>query len=82
MPKDPNFAILIELKESVARIEQKIEGQTRDIALGVTAHEKVGKLETKLGTIWMAILAIPVIGAAVAFFSPDTAHRVSNSIHN
>lgn len=71
MPKDPHLAILIELKESMARVEQDVKNMGRDVALGVAAHERVGKLETKLGTIWAAIVAIPIIAGAVAFFMPE-----------
>jgi hypothetical protein len=71
MPRDPHLTILIELKESMARIEQKVESSARDISLGVSAHERVGKVETKLSTIWAAIVAIPIISMAVTFFVPD-----------
>ncbi len=68
---DKYLSHLIDLKESVARIEQEVRGNSRDIALGVSAHERVGKLETRISTLWAVVAAIPVIGAAVALFMPD-----------
>ena len=82
MAKDPHLSILIELKEAVARIEQKVESRERDIQLGVEAHGKVNKLETERSTIWAAIVAIPVIATAVALFMPEiTNHRQPPSLH-
>jgi membrane protein required for beta-lactamase induction len=71
MSKDPHLAILIELKESMARVEQKVESRERDIQLGVEAYRKASKLETERSTIWAAIVAIPIIAGAIAFFMPD-----------
>ena len=82
MAKDQHLALLIELKESMARVEQDVKNMGRDVALGVDAYEKVGKLETKLGTVWAAIVAIPIIAGAVAFFSPDTTHRFTDTLNN
>ena len=79
--RDTQLSLLIELKEAMARIEQKVESGARDVALGVDAHSRVGKLEAKLGTIWTVVLALPVIGAALAFFLPEQYSHVMPNQH-
>ena len=79
--RDTHLTLLIELKEAVARIEQKVESSSRDVSLGVEAHSRVSKLEAKLGTIWTVVLALPVIGAALAFFLPEHYSNVMPNQH-
>lgn len=78
--KDPHLTILIDLKESMARVEQDVKNMGRDVALGVSAHERVNKLETKLGTIWATIVAIPVIALAITFFMPDQTRTIHDVV--
>lgn len=79
--RDQHLAILIDLKESMARVEQKVESSARDIALGVAAHDRVVRLETERSTIWAAIVAIPIIAGAVALFMPDIPTRPTDIRH-
>jgi hypothetical protein len=48
-------------------------------AHGVQANNRIDKLESKLSTIWAVVLALPVIGAALAFFLPE---HYSNAMPN
>lgn len=69
--KDTNQLILshvMDLKESMARVEQRTENMEQKVALGVDAHDRVRKVETTLSTLKSVMMAIPVIGLVISGF--------------
>ncbi len=62
------------LREDIAEVK-KLAAQ------GEQANSRIDKLETKLGTIWAVVLALPVIGAALAFFLPEHYSNVMPNQH-
>ncbi len=59
------------------------EGNADEGVLAITrkTEHRVTKLETERSTIWAAIVAIPIIAAAVAIFMPDTPTFPRNQTH-
>jgi len=49
------------------------EGNSKEGVLAITrdTERRVSKLETERSTIWAAIVAIPIVAAALTFFMPE-----------
>lgn len=67
MTRDPHTALLIEIKESIARIEQRLIPIEQKAEMGVQGFVRSERLETRLTTIWTTLIAIPVLGAVLAY---------------